>query len=117
MKQENRNKGRVGEALAVQMLRTKGYEIVETNFANKFGEIDVIAKDGEVLVFVEVKAKTGIEFGEPEEMVGRGKLAKVRRMGSLYIGDKELKCRIDVVAMVLTSEDEVVRITHYENVY
>jgi putative endonuclease len=117
MKQENRNKGRVGEGLAVQELRKKGYEILETNFANKFGEIDVIAKDGEVLVFVEVKAKTGIEFGEPEEMVGRGKLSKVRRMASLYMGDKEERCRIDVVAMVLTPEDEVVRLTHYVNVY
>jgi len=117
MKQENRIKGRLAEDLATQALRGKGYEILERNFANKFGEIDIIAKDGETLVFVEVKAKTGEEFGLPEEMVGKGKLAKIRQMAGVYLEEQSFLCRIDVVAMVFSPEGEVLRLTHYENVY
>lgn len=91
--------------------------ILERNFRNKFGEIDIIACEEGVLVFVEVKAKVGEQFGSPEEMISPGKLAKVRRMATVYMGDNEEVCRIDVVAVVLSEEGEVVRITHYENVY
>lgn len=116
MKRENRNKGRRGEELAARALAEKGYEMVERNWGNKFGEIDIIARDGEVLVFVEVKAKTGDQMGNPEEMVGRGKLAKIRNMANLYLGDKPALCRIDVVALVFGENGELLRLTHYENV-
>jgi putative endonuclease len=117
MKQENRNKGRKAEDLAAVELAKKGYEILERNFQNKFGEIDIIAKDGKTLVFVEVKAKTGEEFGWPEEMVGKGKLARVRQMAAVYLEGQTVLCRIDVVAIVFSAEGEVLRLTHYENVY
>jgi len=117
MKQQNRSKGRLAEDLAARALRDKGYEIVERNFANKFGEIDIIAKDGETWVFVEVKAKTGEMMGLPEEMIGKGKLQKVRHMAMIYLEGKTVPCRIDVVAVVFTPEGELVRLSHYENVY
>ena len=117
MKDFNRDTGRLGESLADEHLRKKGYEILERNFSNKFGEIDIIARDKNVLVFVEVKAKKGIDFGMPEEMVGRGKLHKIRNMATIYIKGQELLCRIDVVAVVLGPNNEVTRLTHYENVY
>jgi putative endonuclease len=117
MKQFNRKVGQIAEDLATQELRKKGYQILERNYGNKFGEIDIIAKDGETLVFVEVKAKIGDDFGHPEEMINPGKLAKVRNMANIYLGDTEALCRIDVVGVVLTSDYQVLRLSHYENVY
>lgn len=117
MKQFNRKTGAIGEDIATDFLRNKGYIILERNFSNKFGEIDIIAKDKETLVFVEVKTKIGIEFGLPEEMVGKGKLYRIQHMAQLYMKGKLLPCRIDVVAIVLNDDNSVKRQTHYENVY
>ncbi len=117
MKQHNRKTGDLGEDAAVTFLFKKNYEILERNFSNKFGEIDIIAKDKNTLVFVEVKTKTGEEFGLPEEMVGKGKLFRIRNMAIMYMKGKELPCRIDIVAIVLDENNEVLRLTHYENVY
>lgn len=117
MKFFNKKTGALGEDLATEALRKKGYEILKRNFSNKFGEIDIIAKDKNVLVFVEVKTKKGEEFGSPEEMVGRGKLHRIKNMAAIYLNGKDVLCRIDVVAVVLGQNDELVRLTHYENVY
>ena len=117
MKRFNRQTGERAENLAVKELEKKGYTILERNFSNKFGEIDIIAQDKKTLVFVEVKAKTGTEYGLPEEMIGRGKLQRIRNMATVYLNGKSLPCRIDVVAIVLGENNEIVRLTHYENVY
>ncbi len=117
MKQNNHHLGQITEAAAAEYLHSNGYQIIERNYHNRFGEIDIIARDNKTLVFVEVKAKTGVEFGSPEEMVGKSKLAKVRRMGSLYMEDKMLPCRIDVVAIVVDKNETITRLTHYQNVY
>jgi len=113
----NRETGRRAEDLAVEMLKKKGYKILERNFSNRFGEIDIIAKEGNIFVFVEVKAKTGTGLGLPEEMVNKSKLQKVRNMGAFYMQDKKSPCRIDVVAVVLDRTGIPFRLTHYENVY
>jgi len=143
MKNQNKVTGNRGEGLAVDYLLEKGYRIEECNFRTRFGEIDIVCWDGETLVFVEVKTKIGHDFGEPEEMVNKGKLAQVQRMGEIYItsmslrGRKaaaipdsrrllqldyeirndELRCRVDVVAIVLEGDGSVERIEHYQAVY
>lgn len=117
MKTANRQTGYFGENLAVAALEKKGYQILETNFSNRYGEIDIIAKQNDILVFVEVKAKKGLDYGLPEEMVGRYKLKKVQNMATMYMKGKSMPCRIDVVAIVLSEDNEVLRLTHYENVY
>lgn len=117
MKKWNSVTGKHGEDVAVEMLKTKGFTVIERNWRNKFGEIDIIAQKDGVLVFVEVKAKIGELFGLPEEMVGCGKLQKVRHMATIYMNGKEIPCRIDVVAVVLSEDGQVTRLTHYENVY
>lgn len=117
MKTNNRQTGRLGEDLAARALTKKHYEILEKNFSNKFGEIDIIARDKRTLVFVEVKTKIGTDFGLPEEMISRGKLQRIRHMASIYTDGKEYPCRIDVVAIVLSTDNDVLRLTHYENVY
>jgi len=122
MKTDNKNTGRLGEDLAVEALKKKGYEILERNFSNKFGEIDIIAVETPdsgvcTYVFVEVKTKKGIDFGLPEEMINPRKLYKIRNMAAIYLRGKSVQCRLDVVAIVLGENNEVLRLTHYENVY
>lgn len=114
---QNRETGRLAEGLAVRALKNKGYKILETNFQNRFGEIDIIAQDKKMLVFVEVKAKKGEQYGLPEEMVNKGKLKRIQHMALVYLKGKSLPCRIDMVAIILSPSNGLVRLTHYENVY
>ncbi|MEK9200856.1 MAG: YraN family protein [Patescibacteria group bacterium] len=113
MKTFNRQTGRLGEEIALQNLLARGYELVERNYSTKFGEIDLIMKDKSVLVFVEVKTKKGLDFGSPEEMFTRGKREKVKRMATVFLDGKEVACRIDMIAVVLDSQNEVVSVKHY----
>jgi len=119
MKSGNIVTGKRGEGLAVDYLDKKGYKIIERNFRTRFGEIDIVCSDGETLVFVEVKTKIGHDFGEPEEMVNKNKISKVKRMGEVYLQDKGLDClcRVDMVAIVLKIDGKVERIEHYQAVY
>jgi len=117
MKMFNSVTGKYGEDLGAELLKNKGYTILERNWRNKFGEIDIIAKKDGILVFVEVKTKVGELFGSPEEMAGPKKLYKVRHMATIYMKGVEVPCRIDVVAIVLADDNTVSRINHYENVY
>lgn len=117
MKIHNYQTGRLAEELATQALKKKGYLILENNFSNRFGEIDIIAKDHETLVFVEVKAKKGLDFGLPEEMISQGKLKKIQHMAIVYMRGQNLTCRIDVIAIVLSQNNELVSLNHYQSVY
>jgi len=112
----NRETGRIGEEAAGKFLEDKGLCVVLKNFRTKLGEIDLICKDKDVLVFVEVKTKKGGDFGTPEEMFTRGKYNKVRRMATLYLKGEEINCRIDMVAVDLEENNLVREIRHYANV-
>lgn len=116
MKKFNTLTGGMGERLAEEWLVDKGYAVVERNFRTRWGEIDLIMKQNDLLVFIEVKTKKGVNFGSPEEMWDRRKAARVRRMAAVYLGGREVKCRIDLVAVVLDPDDRMVSIQHYENV-
>lgn len=117
MKIDNRKVGILAENFACEDLKKKGYFILKRNFFNRFGEIDIIARKGETTVFVEVKGKTGENYGRPEEMINPRKLNKIRRMAQVYTQGVNISCRIDVVAVVLSPENTLLRLTHYENVY
>lgn len=119
MKQLNKKIGAIGEDTAAQLLRKKGYQILESNFGTRFGEIDLIAEKDGLTVFVEVKTKTGDQYGEPWEMVGAKKLHQVKMMAQVYLtknGLGEIPCRIDVVGVWLNLEHEVTKIEHWEDV-
>lgn len=116
MKAFNKQVGQAGEEFAFQYLMKKGYTLIERNYHNKFGEIDLIMKDGIITVFVEVKTKIGLGFGIPEEMFGRGKYERVKRMATMYLSGRDVPCRIDMVAVVLDKDSQIVSIKHYENV-
>lgn len=108
--------GRAGEEYAYQYLEKLGYKIVERNYQTRYGEIDLICRDDKGLVFVEVKTKTGLGFGSPEEMFDRRKLEKVRKMSTIYLGGKEVACRIDMIAVVIDRREGSAEIRHYKNV-
>ena len=92
MKEQNRKTGNKGERAAAEMLAQKGYEILGRNYRNKWGEVDIICKQltangqrqEEYRVFVEVKTKTGEQYGEPWEMIDKHKLKQVENMGHLW---------------------------------
>lgn len=117
----NKDWGRRGEDIAAKHLRKKGYQILEKNYSAKFGELDLIASKGKILVFVEVKLKNGENFGTPEEMIGPKKLFQVQRTANLFlmkekdIADKYNEYRIDAVCIVIAQDEQVERINHYEN--
>lgn len=94
--------GDKGEDLAVSELEKASYKIIERNFRTRFGEIDIIAKDDNTLVFVEVKMKSSIRFGTPAEMITKRKQLKIKRMAECYLLEHGYKgpCRIDAVTIL-----------------
>ncbi|MBE6042389.1 MAG: YraN family protein [Clostridiales bacterium] len=80
-----KNVGDNGEDFAARMLEDSGYEIIERNFATKFGEIDIIAYKEGVLHFVEVKTRTGMEYGFPSDAITEEKKFRMRRAAEIYL--------------------------------
>lgn len=99
--------GQQGEDQAVEMLLDQGYLVVERNFRCRFGEVDIIARDGQTLCFIEVKARTSTRYGLPEEAVDYRKQNKLRMLATFYIMQKirkEVPLRFDVVAIQYDSD-------------
>lgn len=126
MSEEQNNKksnskgfGKKGEDIAEELLRSKGYQILKRNFRFGKGEIDIIAKDGDCLVFVEVKSRKNYDFGEPEYSITKSKQKQLKRIaeGYFYVnGINEQLCRFDVITIVGEKEDEL-KINHIENAF
>lgn len=93
--------GRRAEDLAAAFLAAKGFEIVERNFRAKAGEIDVVARDGDEVVFVEVRARSGRGYGGAAASVDAGKQRRVIRAARVWLAARgwEGACRFDVVAL------------------
>lgn len=97
-----RSFGDLGEDYAVKLLKKKGYTILNRNFTTKLGEIDIVARVGDSLKFIEVKTRWSKKFGLPEEAVTPWKMAKIRRVAQYYfISHSRLpqKGQIEVVAI------------------
>lgn len=96
--------GREGENIAEKSLVQSGYRIVERNYRCKLGEIDIIARDGEFLVFVEVKTRTGSSFGSPVDAVNFRKQQQICKTALYYLSAHKLfesPARFDVVAICI----------------
>jgi putative endonuclease len=96
--------GALGEKIARDFLRKRGYKIIESNYRCPQGEIDIIARNKGSLVFIEVKTRTGTNLGIPEESVNAQKQAKLRQVALSYLQkhhDSSGDWRIDVVAIEL----------------
>lgn len=119
MPHQKQKTGNRGETLACTILKKKGYEILERNYRYGHGEIDIIARDGETLVFVEVKSRKNLEFGPPELGVTKGKQRQVRKIAEAYLYEKNIKdteCRLDVVAILFRGKEKP-KINHIINAF
>ena len=110
--------GAIGEKLARNFLKKKGYRIHETNFRCREGEIDIVAERKDYLVFIEVRTKTSSNFGNPEESVTYTKKEKVVASALAYLNSHQNlppQWRIDFVAIELNQEGKATRIEIIEN--
>ncbi|MCI8620931.1 MAG: YraN family protein [Clostridia bacterium] len=100
----NKEEGKLGERVAVEYLKEKGYEIICQNFACRQGEIDIVAKDRKELVFIEVKTRKGMKYGEAREAVHNKKLKHILGTASYYLyktNQESAYIRIDVIEVYL----------------
>lgn len=101
--------GRHGEELAAQYLTRQGYRIIARNYRAPCGEVDIIARESGVLVFIEVKTRTGCGFGSPAESVTYRKRQQISKAALVYLGQQRLlECpaRFDVVSVMLPKGSE-----------
>ena len=118
--QNNKRKaGNKGEDLACEFLTNLGYQIIERNFFYGHGEIDIVANDGEILVFAEVKYRKNLEFGMPESAITIPKQNQIRKIAEAYLYQKEIRdrqCRFDIVAILQLQGNEL-QINHIINAF
>jgi len=115
---KRRDTGILGEKLARDFLKKQGYHIIETNYRCPEGEIDIISRHKDFLVFTEVRTKTSSEFGSPEESITPTKKERLRTVASRYYQTHEnlpRSWRIDVVAVELDKKGKESRIDLIEN--
>ena len=113
-----REVGILSEKLAGNFLEKRGYHILETNYRRPVGEIDIIARHKDSLVFVEVRTKKSRQFGSPEESITPTKMARLRAVAAHYGQNRDNlppSWRIDVVAIELDRTGQVSRIELIEN--
>jgi putative endonuclease len=103
-----KNLGCDGEELAAKFLKKKGYRIVARNYKTRIGEIDIIAKDGDTTVFIEVKTRTNDSFGYPFEAVNKNKRQKLKNLALLFLKTHPKECngRFDVISISHTRNGE-----------
>ncbi|MBI2854813.1 MAG: YraN family protein [Chloroflexi bacterium] len=115
---ERQRLGALGEKLAADHLKKRGYRLVERNYRCREGEVDIVARQGDCMVFVEVRTKTSDAFGTPEESITTAKRGRMIKAALLYLGSHNSlpeDWRIDVVAVELDSKGKPTRIEIIEN--
>ena len=117
--ENNKETGNYGESLATKFLKELGYEIIFKNYVYHKGEIDLIAKDGELLVFIEVKYRTNLEYGRPELQITNAKQHQIKKVALGYLFENNIsdtQCRFDVIAILHLPETEP-EINHIINAF
>ena len=109
--------GKMGEEVAAHYLVGKGYEILERNWRNKHKEIDIIAKDGEELVIVEVKTRHRDDYGEPDLAVTRQKQTRLIYAANAYLfkHNLDVSTRFDIISIILKDGEPI--INHIEDAF
>jgi len=117
--------GDKGEALAAAFLEDKGYVILERNYRFERNEVDLVCfqpakryEDGGELVFVEVKTRTGLGFGRPEDAITEAKKASLIKVAKAYLYERRLDgspCRFDVISILLDRGEHTIE--HFENAF
>ncbi len=120
MKSKNKEKGKWGERIAQKLLEDAGYEIIEENYLKKSGEIDIICSHKGTLVFVEVKARWNLNYGEPLLAVDRKKQIQIVKTAMAYIAEHDIKdkdIRFDVVSILFDRKNKVEKFEIVENAF
>src|SRR3954447_159215 len=125
MPDARRRTGQIAEDLVAARLAAKGWEIVERNARTRYGELDIVALDGRVLVFVEVKgARAGTRFGpeKPILSIDFTKQRQVRRLGTAWMAERRDfppfdDIRFDAVGVTLDGDDQAVEVEHIEGAF
>ncbi len=110
--------GQLGEKFALDYLKKHGYKIIETNYRCRYGEIDIISKQKNCLVFTEVRAKTSLEYGIPEESITETKARHLRAVAYQYLESHENlpdQWRIDFIAIEMDDNNKLKRINLIES--
>ncbi|MCH8800285.1 MAG: YraN family protein [Chloroflexi bacterium] len=110
--------GRWGEKHARRYLEGKGYTVSETNYRSRWGEVDIVSRLGEELVFVEVKTRRGIAFGTPEESITAAKSQRLIATAQDYLqknGLEQSRWRIDLISIHLDETGKLLEVNHLEN--
>lgn len=100
----NQDVGTRGEDLAAEFLESTGMVLLDRNWRSRYGELDLVAQDGNDLVFVEVKTRTGLGYGTPAEAVTRTKADRIRRLAGQWLAEQDRRwphLRVDVVTVLL----------------
>lgn len=113
--------GRRGERIAERALVARGYEVLDRNWRCPDGEIDLVALDGEALVFIEVKTRSSTRYGHPFEAITPGKLSRLRRLAAAWLAARgpvrgAQRLRIDAIG-VLAPRDAPASIEHLEGIF
>jgi len=119
MKRTKQQTGRIGEQLAADFLNSHGFEIAGRNVRTSSGEIDLLARRGDLLVFVEVKTRTSTRFGFPEEAITPKKLAHMMACAEEYLQNHAECCqewRLDVISILAEKSTSNPQIEWFENV-
>lgn len=116
----NKMQGRLGEDSASEYLKSNGYKVLKCNYKNKMGEIDIIAQNGEDLVFAEVKTRSSAEFGTPSQAVTYNKKQRIINTAKWYLMENptNYNIRFDVIEVfgIFTGESfEIENINHIQN--
>lgn len=110
--------GKTGENIAAEYLQREGYFLLEQNWRHRKAEIDLIVKQNDILVFVEVKTRSNTFFSDPELSVDEQKQALITNAAMVYMEEigHEWEVRFDIIAVILESEDSF-DIRHYEDAF
>ncbi|VYT74454.1 YraN family protein [Clostridium tertium] len=111
----NKDIGNYGEDLALKYLQKNDYEIISRNFRNRYGEIDLICKSNDLLVFIEVKSRFSYQYGNPLEAVTYFKQKQILKLCKFYIMKNKLynfNCRFDVIEVYFNNNHNLYSINH-----
>lgn len=120
IKHSKKETGDIGEKYAVKYLKRNGYKIIEQNYSKPYGEIDIIARDGKNLIFLEVKTRRQDTMTQPYEAVTRSKQQRIIKTAYAYLRDKKIECfcRFDVCEVFVDPDTlKLIRVNYIENAF
>lgn len=115
----NKITGNIGESLACDYLTKQKMKIVKTNYKNKIGEIDIIAKDNETIVFIEVKTRASLKFGLPREAITKSKRETIKKVAISYLKSNNLLDKVPVRfdCIEIVGDERDYEINHLKNIF